>query len=256
MTEVPARLVIRRVAPLKRVLIAAAATAVGLAALYFVYERGRVDGGFDRVSAAAERSELTERIAKLNKTNAGLNARVAELDTLRVGRAQERAELARTIGDLQAQVARQTQEIEFYRSVLSESGAASHAEGLELRQVRITPGSSAGHFEVHLTLLERTRPEADTKGTLELTVQGTSAGKPATLDQAALTGGKTHTEVFNFRYFETFDEEISLPQGFTPERLTVQAQPGSQSAVRSVSSTHGAPAGPLVQSFPWRVDGP
>ncbi|MGH8217729.1 MAG: DUF6776 family protein [Steroidobacteraceae bacterium] len=255
MTEVPARLVVRRVAPLKRVLIGAAAALVALGVLYFVYERGRIDGGYDRVSAAEERSELTGRIAKLKRANADLNTRVAELDTLRIGRAQERAVLARTIGDLQAQVARQTQEIDFYHSVLSE-GAASHGEGLELRQLRITPGASAGHFDVHLTLLERTRPDADTKGTLELSVQGTSGGKPATLDQATLTDGKMHAQAFNFRYFETLDEDISFPQGFAPQRLTVQAQPGTRSAVRPVSSTHGDPAGPLVQSFPWRVDGP
>jgi len=256
MTEMPGRLVVRRAAPLKRLLIIAIAGLVGLVALYLAYERGRFDGGYDRVAAAEQRSELTERIAKLEKTNADLNSRVAELDTLGIGRAQERAELARNIGDLQAQVSRQTQQIEFYRSVLSE-GAASHAEGLEVRQVRITPGTAAGHFEVHLTLLERTRPEADTKGTIELSVQGTSAGKPAALDQAALTDGKTHSQAFNFRYFETLDEEIVIPQGFTPERLTVQAEPGARGVARSASSANGNdPSGPLVQSIPWRVDSP
>lgn len=256
MTELPARLEVRRVAPLKRVLILAAAALVGLAALYLAYERGRFDGGYDRIAAAQQRSELTERIAKLEKANAALNTRVAELDTLGIGRVQERAELARSIGDLQAQVARQTQEIEFYRSVLAEGGA-SHGAGLELRQVRITPGSVAGHFQVHLTLLERTRPEADAKGSLELSVQGTSAGKPATLDHAALTDGKTQAQTFSFRYFTTVDQEITIPQGFTPERLTVQAQSRARSAAHSATSAAADGAsGPLVQSFPWRIDSP
>lgn len=255
MTELPARLVVRRVAPLKRVLLVSAAAIAGLAALYLVYERGRSDGGYDRVAAAEERSELTERIAKLEKTSAALNARVAELDTLRVGRAQERAEFAHSIGDLQAQVARQAQQIEFYHSVLSES-AASIGVGLELREVRITPGATAGRFEVHVTLLERTRPEADTKGTLELSVQGTAAGKPATLDEAALTDGKTHEQAFSFRYFENFDEEIVLPPDFRPDRLTVEAQTRTRGPARAVSPGHVDPTGPLVQSFPWRVDAP
>lgn len=255
MTELPARLVVRRAAPFKRVLLIAAAALVVLGALYFAYERGRFDGGYDRIAAAEQRSELAGRIAKLEKANAALNARVAELDTLGIGRAQERAELARTIGDLQAQVARQTQEIEFYRGVLAE-GAAAHAGGLEMRQVRITPGTAAGHFEVHLTLLERTRPEADTKGTLELSVEGSSAGKPATLDHAALTDGKTHAQTFSFRYFENLAEDITIPQGFRPERLTVEAQPRARSAARSNSAGRDEASGPLVQSFPWRVDSP
>lgn len=256
MTELPGRLVVRRAAPLKRVLIGAAAALVGVVALYLAFERGRLDGGYDRIAAAQERSELMARLAKLESANAALNSRVAELDTLGIGRTQERAELARSIGELQAQVARQTQEIEFYRSVLSE-GAAGRAEGLELRQVRITPGATAGHFEVHLTLLERTRPEADTKGTLEISVQGSSAGKPATLDQAALTDGKTHAQAFSFRYFQTLDEEITIPQGFTPAQLTVEAQPRGRTAATSVAAARRSDAsGPLVQSFPWRVDSP
>jgi Family of unknown function (DUF6776) len=256
MTELSDHVVVRRVGPLKRALLMAAISLAALTAMYLVYERGRFDAGYDRSAAAAQRSELTERIAKLEKANAALSAHVAELDTFRIGRAQERAELARTIGDLQAQVSRQTQQIEFYRSVLSES-AASHGEGLELREVRITPGATAGHFEVHLTLLERTRPEADTRGALVLSVQGTSAGKPATLDQAALTDGKTHEQPFSFRYFQTFEEEITLPQGFRPEHLTIQAQPRTRSGAHPAAAAgHPDPADPLVQSFPWRVDAP
>lgn len=254
MTEMPAQLVIRRAAPLRRLLLLAAAALVALVVIYLVYERGRFDGGYDHVAAAEQRARLREQIGSLEKANGALSARVAELDTLRIGRAQERAELARTIGELQTQVARQTQEIAFYRSVLSE-GAGAHGEGLELREVRITPGTATGRFEVHLALLERTRPEADTKGTLQLSVQGSEAGKPATLDEAALTGGKAHDQAFSFRYFETLDAEISLPQGFRPERLTISAQtrarPGSPAAAQS-----GDPAGPLIQSFPWRVDAP
>jgi len=256
MSELPDHVVIRRIGPLKRALLLAATSLAGLTALYLVYERGRFDAGYDRSAVAAQRSELDSRMAKLEKANAALSAHVAELDTLRIGRAQERAELARAIGDLQAQVSRQTQQIEFYRSVLSES-AASHGEGLELREVRITSGPTPGHFAVHLTLLERTRPEADTRGTLVLSVQGTSEGKPVALDEAALTDGKTHEQPFSFRYFQTVEKEITLPQGFRPDRLTIEVQPRARSGVHAAAAAgHGDPTAPLVQSFPWRVDAP
>ncbi|MGH8261143.1 MAG: DUF6776 family protein, partial [Steroidobacteraceae bacterium] len=204
----------------------------------------RFDGGFDRAAAALERETLQASIAKLEKGSSSLSARVAELDTLRVGRAQERAELAHTIGELQAQVARQTQEIAFYHSVMAE-GVAPRGEGLELRQVRITPGGGAGRFLVHLTLLDRTRPEAEAKGTFQLSIGGTEGGKPATLDDAALTGGQAHEQPFSFRYFETLEEEVTLPPGFQPDRLTIVAQ-----------ARGGKAATPLTQTFPWRVDTP
>jgi hypothetical protein len=62
------------------------------------------------------------------------------------------------------------------------------------------------------------------------------------LDYAALTGGKQREHPFNFRYFENFDEEIVLPEGFRAERLTVE-----------VSSDRKGTT-PLTQSFLWRVD--
>jgi hypothetical protein len=247
MTELPAQLVIRRAAPLRRVLLACAGLVIAVIALYLAYERGRYDGGYDRVAAAEQRETLRTSIAQLERTNRDLRARIAELDTFRVGRAQERSELARTIGELQAQVARQTQEISFYRSVLSEGAVArSGAEGaLELRQVRITPGTAAGRYEVHLTLLQTTRPEAETKGTVRLAVAGSQLGKPVTLDESVLTGGKARDQAFSFRYFETLDTEITLPAGFVPAQLTVEAQ-----------ATGHKPATPLSQTFPWHVEAP
>lgn len=251
MTELPANLEIRRVAPHRRWLILAAAGIAGAAALYLAYDRGRYDAGYDRVAVAEQRDALKASIAKLEKADRDLSARVAELDTLRVGRAQERAELAHTIGELQAQVSRQEQEISFYRSVLSAS-TAPHGEGLELRQVRITSAAAPGRYDVHLTLLDRTRPEAESKGTLQLSVEGTQGGKPATLGNAILTGGKAAQQAFAFRYFDTVDEQIALPQGFEPQRLTIEAH---AAGIRPAKHDSAA-AAPLVQSFPWRVEAP
>jgi hypothetical protein len=243
MSELPAKLVVRRASPLRRLMLAAAIVAV-LAALYLSYELGRHDGGYDVVAAMEQRDAFQATIRKLEKANSDLNARVAQLDTLRVGRTQERTELGHTIGELQAQVARQTQEIAFYRSVMSES-AAPRGTGLELRQVRITPGSAAGRYQVHLTLLERTRPEAEAKGTLRLSVHGSRDGKPVTLDEAALIGAKSATQPFSFRYFERFDQEIALPEGFQPRQLVVVAETRGRKS-----------AAPLTQTFPWRVEAP
>lgn len=242
-SELPAKLVVRRAAPLRRLMLAAAIVAV-LAALYLSYELGRHEGGYDVMAAARQRNALQATIGKLEKANSDLSARVAQLDTLRVGRAQERTELGHTIGELQAQVARQTQEIEFYRSVMSE-GTMPRGAGLELRQVRITPGTAAGLYEVHLTLLERTRPEAEAKGTLRLSVDGSRDGKSVTLDEAALTGAKSAMQPFSFRYFERFDQEIALPPGFQPQHLVLEAQAAGRDS-----------SAPLTQTFPWHVEAP
>src|SRR6267142_4456616 len=110
---------------------------IGLFALYVVYELGRYNAGYDRQAVAQQRTELEVQMEHLEKSNRELRTKLAELDTIRVGRAREQAEVSRGIGDLQAQVARQSQELAFYRGVVAQ-GATS--VGVKIEQLRITAG--------------------------------------------------------------------------------------------------------------------
>src|SRR2546430_15216431 len=104
-----------------------------------------------------------------------MRTRLAELDTLRVGRSHEQAEVARTMGDLQAQVARQSQELAFYRGVVAQ-GAGS--VGVKIEQLRITAGASPATYVVHMSLVRSGR--ADTAGTRHREMRlGGTAGQGA-----------------------------------------------------------------------------
>src|SRR5262245_18091555 len=119
-TRSSANLVVRTHAPARRVLTVIALTLLAAFALYVVYELGRYDAGYDRLAVSQERAEHEVSIGRLDKDNRELRTRLAELDTIRVGRAQEQAEVSRSIGALQAQVARQKQELEFYRGIVAQ----------------------------------------------------------------------------------------------------------------------------------------
>jgi hypothetical protein len=219
--------------------LTAAFVVIGLFALYVVYELGRYDAGYDRLAVSQERTDLEVKIEGLEKTNRELRAKLAELDTIRVGRNQERAEFARTVGELQAQVARQTQDLAFYRGIVSPSTATV---GVKIQQLRIAPGLAVNTFRVRMTLTQSGRPDEAVKGAVTLKVDGDSSGSPSSLDYSALTGGKESEHPFNFKYFENFDQEVTLPEGFRPERLTVEVDSDRKGIT------------PLTQSFLWRVD--
>ena len=93
-------------------------------------------GSPSRRSGPSTRS-TTDRLEKANRE---LRTRLAELDTIRVGRAREQAEVSRTIGDLQAQVARQTQELAFYRGIVAQSAVSL---GVKIQQLRISAGRAS-----------------------------------------------------------------------------------------------------------------
>ncbi|HTX23544.1 MAG TPA: DUF6776 family protein [Steroidobacteraceae bacterium] len=244
MAKFPGNLVVRRVTPIRNIFLASVCALAAILTLYIIYELGRYDGGYDRLAAAAQRSELRVMIEKLETTNRRLATQLAELDTLRIGRTQERNVLAREIGDLQGEVARQKQELAFYRDVVAQSvGAHDPESGLRIQQLRITPSDHPGHFRVHLVLLQGARPEATVSGSYVLSVDGQLKGKPSTLDFAALTDGRAQSQPFSFRYFGSLDQEIAIPPDFRPARLNLRLQSG-----------HKPDDAPVTQSFPWSVE--
>ena len=235
----PPSVIVRPHAPMRRVLTVIAVTLLALFALYVVYELGRFDAGYDRLAVSQERAEHQVTTDRLEKANRELRTRLAELDTIRVGRAREQAEVSRSIGDLQSQVAQQTQELAFYRGIVAQSAVSL---GVKIQQLRISAGTKPGRFLVHMTIVRSVRPEDVVTGTLAIGAEGLSGGQAASLDLAALTGSKLRELPFNFRYFQNFDQEIALPSGFQPERLSVEVR----SSRKGVS--------PLTQAVPWNVD--
>jgi hypothetical protein len=234
-----APLVVRPRSARLRTAVGIATALVGLFALYVSYELGRYDAGYDRQAAAQQRTELQVEIEHLNRDNREMRTKLAELDTIRLGRPNEQAETARTIGELQAQVERQSQELAFYRGVVAQG---ANALGIRIEQLHILPGQQPSTFMVHFALVRSSRPDTEAQGVMQITLDGSYAGAPKTLDLAAMTAGKQRELRYNFRYLQNFEQGITLPLAFKPERLAIEVQ----------STRHDIP--PLSQSFLWRVD--
>lgn len=221
------------------VLLLAAGLLIGVFAFYVVYELGRYNAGYDRQAVAQRRTELEVHIEHLERANREMRTRLAELDTIHAGRSREQAEMARTIGDLQAQVARESQELAFYRGVVAQ-GASSL--GVKIEQLRITPGQNASAYVVHMSLVRSGRADALATGSVQLSLDGSAPEGARTLDLAALTAGRQRDLRYHFRYLETFDQQLTVPPNFKPERLNVEVS----SSRRDIA--------PLSQTFLWNVE--
>jgi uncharacterized protein DUF6776 len=234
-----APLVVRQRAPVLRTVLLVAATLVGLFALYVVYELGRYNAGYDRQAAAQQRTALAVRIEHLEKDNRELRTRLAEADTIRAGRAREQAEVARALGELQAQVDRQSQELAFYRGVVAQN---TNTLGVKIEQLHITAGKRPATFTVHMSLVRSDRADSAATGSVHLSLDGTYDGSARSLDLGALSGGQVRELRYNFRYLQNFDQDLSVPLAFKPEQLVVEVQ----------SSRHDV--APLAQTFLWTVE--
>jgi hypothetical protein len=236
----PSNLVVRTYAPARRVLVIAGSIILGLLTLYLAFELGRQRAGFDAMDELRRRAELNGEIKNLQETNRQLRVQLAGLETARIGQGRERAEISRTIGELQAQIARQSQELSFYRGIV---GKAAPSPGIEIQRLRIFPGTHAGQFRLSFSLVRATRTGDTTTGMLAIKVIGQRREDETILDLAALAPGGRRELPFRVRYFQNFEQEITLPEQFRPERLTVELR----------SRQRGG--SPLVQSFLWTVDG-
>ncbi|HEY0767014.1 MAG TPA: DUF6776 family protein [Steroidobacteraceae bacterium] len=234
----PALVVRQRASALHAVLLMAGVL-IGVFAFYVVYELGRYNAGYDRQAVAQQRTELEVQIEHLEKANRELRTKLAEFDTIRVGREREQAEVARSMGDLQAQVARQSQELAFYRGVVAQ-GATS--VGVKIEQLRISAGAHPATYVVHMSLVRSGRADTPATGSVQLSLDGSVAQGARTLDLAALTAGRLRELRYNFHYLENFDQELSVPLSFKPERLNVEVRSARRDAA------------PLSQTFLWSVE--
>ena len=230
-------LVIRPHAPLRRTILAVALAIFGLAALAAAYEYGQYRAGYNIATAMQQRAQLEDSIKHLQEINGTLQSRVIQLDTANAGHTREDQVVARTIGDLQAQVARQTEELAFYRAVVAEGAPAI---GVRIGTVRLAAIKPADHYTVNVSLVRAGKTDGNATGSVSLTVDGQEAtGKPATLDGQTLAAGGAADMSYDFRYYEELEETVALPPGFRPEHLTVQV------------GSNRKDIAPLTQTFPW-----
>lgn len=232
------KLVIRTRRPWLRRLVWGVALALVPVSLYLAYEFGRFDGGYDRLSVSQQRREQEVQIERLEKANAQLRASLAELQTGRVSQQQEREVLSRTLRELQEQGARQSQDLAFYRGIVSSTvGAPS----IKVQRFEVLPGTAPRRFKLRMVLVQAARPETVVAGTVAMTLEGTESGRPVTYNLARLAAdGRAHLP-FSFRYFQDLDQEVVLPEGFVPGRVSIE--------VRAT----GRASSPLSQSFNWSV---
>jgi hypothetical protein len=234
--EHPPELVVRANAPTRRLILTVSLAVLVLVGLGGAYELGQYRAGYNISAAIQEHARLDGSIKHLQSTNTALQGRIIELQTMDAGHSREDQEVGRTIGDLQAQVARQTEELAFYRAVVAEGAPAI---GVRVGTVRLAAAKPAGNFVVNVSLVRAGKTDGMTTGNVTLTVDGQdAAGKPATLASQTLVGG-TGDVAYDFRYFQDLEHPVALPVGFRPEHLTVE-----------VSSTR-KDIPPLSQTFTW-----
>lgn len=217
----------------------AVAAALVLAAVAGLYALGRMHASFDGRTAVRNEADLSAALQASRAEVERLRRQVAELDTLKASQERERQEVSRTIGELQAEVARQSQQLEFMRGLVGQAGPAAD---VAIRQVRVASGSAPGRYLLRLALARPGRPEGSVSGSVRVGLEGQRGGRAVRLELREVTAARTERLTYRFQYFENLETEFILPAGFSAERVVVEIRPAGR----------GVP--PVTQTVLWSVE--
>jgi uncharacterized protein DUF6776 len=240
--RIPGKLVVRSHAPTRRLVLLGAMVLFGAVALFLSFELGHQKAGFDGISATQQRMAMQARIDAQDQAMRDMRVQLASAATAQVAVVRERSELSRTIGELQAELARAQQDLEFYRAIANPIAANKQA-AVRVQQFRVLTADAATRaYTLRFALNRPTKPEESTSGTLGVTVDGERAGAAASLGLPLLTADKVRELQYRFRYYTNMEQLVTLPAGFKAERVTIEIRPAQKASA------------PFRQTFVWNPD--
>lgn len=206
---------------------------------YLIFEFGRIRAGYDTIEASNVSQAYEDHIMQLDDRIIDLKQAVAILETNRDVDKASYKEVEVELSSLQAKVQEQRDAIAFYRGIVSPADGVS---GLRVQDVKLTRGRTERAFNLRLVLVQAKKHDRKVSGDVSLSVEGSQNGLEKTYSFADLLDDDADKAwKFSFRYFQDFERRLTLPDGFTPERITVEVR----SRTRSISS--------IEESFAWAI---
>jgi hypothetical protein len=186
-----------------------------------------------------QRDLIEGQAEQLEFANKQLNAKVAELEMARRLDRDAYGQIESTLGDLQSQLSRQSDDLAFYRSIVS---PVDGIQGLRIQRFEVLPGEEPRQVQLKLTLVQAMRHESVVSGLAQITLLGMKDDAPARFSVGELLGKPRAQLPFSFRYFQTIEQTVVLPAGFQAFETDVEVH---SSKLRT----------PVRQTFPWKVTG-
>lgn len=210
---------------------------VTLGCLYLVFELGRYASGYAILDHRRDRTALADRLAEEQAVSDELRRQIAILETAgEVDRATY-AQVKSTLGELQAEIQEQEEELVFYRGIVSPQ---DNAAGLRIQSLEVLPSDGEGRYLLSLLLVQSISQTRKVSGSVKSRVEGIQDGQTTSLDIADLVvPGESYDMAYEFRYFQALEADIALPVGFEPQRVTVEISPREARAER------------INESFDW-----
>ncbi len=204
----------------------------GTMAMFFFLGRGYQDYKLERLQL--EREFLLSRVDELETRNHNLVEKNAHL--LGGSKIERDAyELAnQELVRLQQQLLEQKEELAFYRGIVSPNDAKL---GVNLQTFEVRKKNNQNQFSYKMILTKNGKSTVKVRGDTKILIRGEQDGEVSEKDITDLALEKSSTDTtFAFRYFQVFEGDIALPDGFKPFEVEIGIKPTTKK-VESYSET-------------------
>lgn len=214
--------------------------AIGVALLlgaYLTFEFGRLQADYNILDRLAEKREFTAEKKRLQNDVSRLKQEIALLQTEDKIEQEAYKTVELSLSELQQKIQEQSEAIAFYRGIVSPEDGR---RGLQVQDLRLTQGADERHYHLRVVLVQVMQHDRSVKGEVDFSVEGAHNGVATTYSlKQLLPEGGSSSWPFSFRYFQDFERELVLPQGFEPALINIEVI----SRTKSIAS--------VKQSFEW-----
>ena len=205
---------------------------LGLMAVLFYLGRGYQAHELSRLKL--ERETLVSQISELESRNRNLLQKNAHLEGIsKIER--DAYELAnQSLIKLQKELLTQKEELVFYRGIVSPNDAAL---SVNLQSFEVRKKNNQDQYSYKMILTKGGKGTQKIRGSANVLIRGENEGSVSELKitDVALEKAEIVTK-FAFRYFQVFEGDIALPDGFKPFEIVIGIKPTTKK-VKSFSET-------------------
>jgi hypothetical protein len=204
---------------------------------YLSFELGRDRAGYSLLDERRQTATYEAKIGDLDAELEELRRQLAIFETSREIDRETYTQVEVNLGQLQSKIQAQEEELAFYRGIVSpEDGVA----GLKVQSLEVLPSDPEKTQLLRLVLVQTIVHNRIVSGLARVRLLGMREGEPAQYDLEQLAPEDADDGMaYEFRYFQSFEQEIRLPVGFEPATVEVEIWPTE-------------PRGePVTESFAW-----
>jgi hypothetical protein len=213
---------------------------LGVGSLYLAFELGRYQSGYSLLDQRRERAALVGGLAEERGVSDELRRQLAIAETAGDIDRATYSQVESTLGELQAKIQAQEEELVFYRGIVSPQDGVA---GLRIQSLEVLPSDGEGRYLLRLLLVQAIVHSRRVSGAVKLQLEGIQDGQTVSFDVAELVApGEPYDMAYEFRYFQGVETELALPLDFEPQHVAVEIWPNEARAER------------INQTFDWPVE--